>query len=199
MDNQVLKRLRQDHDNLRALLQAMQQQLECVEANNNPDFALMEDILGYLVRNPDHYHYPFEELLMQRLVACRPDAVNVVSHIHGQRKRLARKSTELQRRIDEIEVGIPVPRDHLLRTARAYVRLYRSHLNGEERDLFPVLDESLTAQDWMEMTTAFQWTLDPAFTPENAAHYRDLRDRIEHEFQFHLPQSGTGFCPLCVQ
>lgn len=198
MNAQVLNRLQQDHENLRPLLRVLEQQLECIEARANADYALMEEIFDYLVRKPDQYHHPFEELLGQRLLTRQPAAADVVSRIRAQHNRLMRMGTKLQRRLDEIAADSPVSRTRFVRLARAYVRLYEAHLDDKERELFPVLDNALAAADWIEATTAFQWTLDPAFTAENAADHRDLRDRIELALKVQLPQSGTGFCPLCA-
>ncbi|MDN3519753.1 hemerythrin domain-containing protein [Aquisalimonas lutea] len=198
MNDQVLSRLRQDHDNLRPLLRVLDQQLECIEANGDADYVLMADILDYLVRKPEQYHHPFEERLGQRLLAREPAAADAVSRIRAQHHRLTRLGKRLQRRLDEIAADSLVSRTRFVRLAHAYVRLYETHLDDEERELFPALDNTLAAADWIEATTAFQWTLDPAFTADNAADHRDLRDRIELALKVQLPQSGTGFCPLCA-
>ncbi len=198
MHDQILHRLRQDHRNIEPLLCILNRQFQRL-AFEAADYELVERILIYLADYPDRYHHPFEELLMERLRVRRPEASETLITIHEHHVQLASEGVRLQQMLHDIIVGTPVSRELLRARGQGYVSLYRQHFRDEECSLFPRLAEALTPADWLQVTTTFQWCLNPLFDDTSTGVYRDLRDRIELELRTPLPAAGTGYCPHCAE
>ena len=61
--NQVIRELREDHDNLRLLLDLLESESDTITVDDEPDFELLHDIMQYMTVYSDAVHHPKEDLV----------------------------------------------------------------------------------------------------------------------------------------
>ncbi len=64
---QVLVELREDHRNLRLLLDLLESESSSITVDDEPDFELLHDIMQYMTVYSDAVHHPKEDLVYDLL------------------------------------------------------------------------------------------------------------------------------------
>ena len=70
----VVESLHQDHANLAKLLNAIERQIDALEAGGVPEYDIVQGALDYCLNYPDLCHHPKEDLVFKRLQARNPSA-----------------------------------------------------------------------------------------------------------------------------
>ena len=64
----VIRQLHRDHMNMGWLLRLLDQQIAALDSTSTPDYALLEDVMHYMIHYADEYHHAKEDLLFGRLL-----------------------------------------------------------------------------------------------------------------------------------
>lgn len=195
----LINRLRQDHGNLEKLLLILGRQFQGIRRGDRPDYELMHQILDYLTYYPDRYHHVREDLLFTRLAEKRPTLKPVLRTLHGQHHDLTGRGIRLRGMVNEVLSDLPVSRSELCRLGDAYVRAYREHLEYEEGPVIRQLQDTMSASDWLTLTTAVEWHADPLFAEEVSREYRHLNEKV-NTMSAGYPIPGNDrdqICPVC--
>jgi hemerythrin-like domain-containing protein len=101
-----------------------------------------------------------------------------VQQIIGQHEQLIRQGQAFLEQIEAIEESAIVRRDHFVEAGRAYLNTLGQHMGIEEKSLFPLAADALTAEGWLRIERGFERTPDPLFGPAVEQRYRNLLTRI---------------------
>ena len=178
MDHQILDQLRRDHDNIRLLLKLLADQVGRFRSGESVDYALVEDALRYLTGYSDIYHHPLEDELYRELKSAAPDAAAAVQQTVDQHDALVDEGRETMERVEAIEESAIVRRDKLLELVDHYWYALGRHMMFEERYLFPLAAERLSAENWDAIEARMNDAPDPLFGPAVEADYRNLLSRL---------------------
>lgn len=173
--------LQQEHANFAKLLDLLDDHLACAHTVDEPDYALMLDVMEYMTHYPDRFHHPREDLAFRRLQRKRPQMRPVVETLAQQHETIAASGVRLVEQLAGTANGMMLPRAALEASAKTYVAALRANMRIEESELFPLAAELLQADDWLLIDAAFHFMEDPLFGDAVQERYRALHRHIAQQ------------------
>lgn len=171
---QVLEELREDHRNLRLLLDLLESESDGVSVDDEPDFELLHDIMQYLTVYSDAVHHPKEDLVYNLLRDNDVELAANLEQVEPEHRDIAELGTTLRNDIEAVISGTAVTRDKLHSDLQGYVILLRRHMRWEEEDLFPMADKLSRANGDVGISVALFPDEDPLFGATTAASFTNL-------------------------
>lgn len=181
MDNNahaLMAELRADHRNMAAVLRLLDEIVEIMEAGQDPDFELFDEIMRYMTVYPDAVHHPKEDVVYGQLRRERPDLAEDLDHVPDDHSDIAHLGTLLRNEVEAINAGAAVRRDKMIEDTIAYVRRLRNHMQWEEEDLFLRIDRMLDDGAQHVDVSAYEHIKDPVFELEVEAGFRRLLESL---------------------
>ena len=159
----VMDQLSQDHIHIARLLDFIDMEVAKAGTGQELDIALLRDIMEYVTTYPDVYHHPLEDQLFTELRG-HPDAsgaeIDAIQAEHSELMVLGRTFLEA---LDLLLMDEGMRVDKFVAMGRTYTTRQRRHLRREERGLFRLARETLTAAEWAELDAGFARAPDPVF------------------------------------
>ena len=181
MRKTVTQRLIQDHHNIERVLMLMRMQLDFLREADGKGLALLTNAANYLIHYPGLLHHPLEELMFERVVANEASTQGVLAQLRREHAALAADACDLVARIGLQQMGGGDGREALRSAGCEYVLSYDRHMRYEEREVFPLAGDFLSAQQWDEIGAKLVYNHDPLFSPESLALYDNLFDALMGE------------------
>lgn len=177
----ILDLLQQDHRNISKLLDIFEKQITIMQGGDNPDYRMMQDIMHYMGHYPNEFHHPREEQLYEKIKNRSMEIKSLVSRIDNEHITMGKLTDCIKDRLTEIFNGSIVPTSTIYELSKEFLDIYRKHIEFEERDMFPLIRESLTEQDWMEINASVSNIDDPLFGKTVEDFYQYLYSCIKDE------------------
>lgn len=178
--SQHVKEWQREHANFVRLLELLEAQFELFQGGERPDYDLMLDVMHYMTRYADRFHHAKEDLAFQRLARRQPTVTAVAAALNRQHAEMAAAGVRLVADLRAVMHGAMLPRQAVESQARAYVARLRRHIEGEERELYPLLAR-LRQEDW--------------FMVDSMTHCLDFDDDSEHAYHaLHLRIAQAAGC-----
>jgi hemerythrin-like domain-containing protein len=144
-----------------------------------PDFAALRAMLFYMDEFPEQRHHRKEsELLFPKLRARTSEADSVLDQLDQDHARGERAIRDLEHALLAFEMMGEPRREAFEQAAQQYADFYFQHMTLEEKQVMPLAEKLLTAQDWAELDEAFAANRDPLTGHEPDDDYRELFSRI---------------------
>ena len=180
MTHATIRIIRQEHAALAAMLRSITMLLEQHRRKGTrPDFAAMRAMLFYVDEFPEKRHHRKEsELLFPKLRARTPISRELMDRLDNDHAWGERKVRNVEHALLAFEM-LGESRRAAFETAMSqYVEFYLEHMSVEEREILPLAERVLTADDWRELDEAFGRNRDPltGYRPERE--YEALFTRI---------------------
>tara|TARA_R100000789_G_scaffold92972_1_gene91840 strand:+ start:626 stop:1165 length:540 start_codon:yes stop_codon:yes gene_type:complete len=140
----ILNGLRKDHRNILRLLDAFARELSLLDADGEPDYELLDDILRYSLDYPDQSHHRTEEYLVQRLLQEYPDVRDILRILLGEHEELRSAALDILNLLRHLLDGQVVDREVFSRNCRCFIDNYHRHIRREEALLFPLVEDVLS-------------------------------------------------------
>ena len=99
-----------EHINFARLLDILEDQVSAFHAGEDPNYALMSDILYYMRNFTDRVHHPREDVAYARLAARDPGSQLTVNRLQQEHRVIATAGDELLNRINEAAGDVVTPR-----------------------------------------------------------------------------------------
>lgn len=180
--HQIMQDLHQDHIHLAKVLCVMDKQLEKLAAGEDADLFLMLDILDYIQHYPDLVHHPKEDKVYQVFKGYSSVAEEIVNELTEEHEKLPEVGKQFHQLVDGAANGsIFVSRDDLYDKLQEFIAVQRRHMNLEEEKLFPMINLTLSEEDWLEIEKAVDQSSDPLFGNSVKGCYQSLYDSIKKE------------------
>jgi len=180
MPHASLTIIRDEHAALAAMLRSIL--LMLAEARRHqvlPDFATLRAMLFYVDEFPERRHHVKEsELLFPKLRARTPLSRDLLDRLDEDHGRGELRIRELEHALLAFDVMGEPRREAFERAAQNYVDFYLAHMALEEREILPLAERVLTADDWAQLDEAFIANRDPLTGHEPEENYRALFTRI---------------------
>ncbi len=170
-----------DHVNFARLLDLLERELGVFHAGEQPDYALMLDIMSYLRYYPDRFHHPREDVAFARLVERDPALRLPLGRRLQEHRVIAAAGEKLLNVLQSVVDGALLERAAVETAAATYLIYYRHHLAAEEREIMPRAAQLLTPSDWAAVAAATPTGADPLFGEDFEPRYRELRKKIASE------------------
>ena len=177
--NTIMTELHQDHVHLSRLLDIMDEQLVILSTDGDPDLSLMSDIVNYIQHYPDLVHHPKEDQVY-KVFRERSDHWNdEVDALLKEHHNLPETTLEFFRLLEGAANGsLIVSRDELSERVERFVKLQRAHMSQEENNIFPVIEKTLTDEDWAKVEKNLIRHADPLFGSNVEDCYKNLYQSI---------------------
>jgi len=172
--NQVLAELREDHRNLRLLLNLLESESASITVDDEPDFELMHDIMQYMTVYSDAVHHPKEDLVYGLIREHDAEIAPSLEQVEPEHLKIAELGTTLRNDIEAIISGTAVTRDRLHSDLQDYVTQLRTHIRWEEDELFPVADSLAAKNGAAGIDVGLFPDEDPLFGATTATSFRNL-------------------------
>ena len=180
MTHATIRIIRQEHAALAAMLRSITMLLEQHRRKGTrPDFAALRAMLFYVDEFPEKRHHRKEsELLFPKLRARTPISRELMDRLDNDHAWGERKVRNVEHALLAFEM-LGESRRAAFETAMAqYVEFYLDHMSVEEREILPLAERVLTADDWRELDEAFQASRDPLAGGSREPSYDRLFTRI---------------------
>ena len=180
MTHPTIRIIREEHAALSAMLRSILLLLEQHRRHATlPDFAALRAMLFYVDEFPEQRHHRLEsQLLFPKLRARTPLSRALLDRLDADHACGAARIRDLEHALVAFEMLGEPRREAFERDAQRYVSFYLAHMALEEREILPLAEQTLTAQDWQELDEAFGSNRDPLTGHEPTADYRALFTRI---------------------
>ncbi len=175
----MLEALRAEHRHIASMMQLCRDQLDALERGQRVDPHVLYEIMDYMVRWPDRYHHPREDLVYGRAAELDPVLGDNVDSLQRDHDQTAKNGRELLRKIERWREG-EVPGSAIVSAGRAYVTHMYEHMNSEEKLVFPEIARTLNELDWrdLEDDDLMRPVADPLFGPRVQREFRNLSRRL---------------------
>ena len=144
-----------------------------------PDFAALRAMIFYVDEFPEKRHHRKEsELLFPKLRARTPLSRELLDDLDADHARGERNIRDLEHALLGFEMMGESRRQAFEVAAQRYVDFYLTHMAKEEREILPLAERVLTADDWAELDDAFAANRDPLTGHAPEADYTAMFTRI---------------------
>jgi branched-chain amino acid transport system ATP-binding protein len=152
-----------EHRSLAAVLHGLKQLAADVEAAaSRPDFRALRAMVRYIDEFPEKLHHPKEDkYLFAKVLERVPEAAALVKRLGSEHVEGARRIRELERALVFVEDGWPKGAREFRDAVDNYAQLHWDHMRAEEKELLPLAQKHLTAEDWAWIDDAFSNNRDP--------------------------------------
>jgi hemerythrin-like domain-containing protein len=180
MNPLTLSVLRDEHSALAAMLRSVLLLLaDHRQRGTLPDFSVLRAMLFYLDEFPEKRHHRKEtELLFPKLRARTPLARPILDNLDQDHACGERRIRDLEHALLAFELMGESRREDFEQAMARYVEFYLAHMALEEREILPLAERVLTADDWRELDAAFSTNRDPLTGHDAEQAYRELFTRI---------------------
>jgi len=180
MTHAAVRIIREEHAALAAMLRSILLLLEQHRrAATQPDFTALRAMLFYVDEFPEQRHHRKEsELLFPKLRARTPLSRELLDKLDADHALGEHMIRELEHALLGFEMLGEPRRLAFERAAKRYVDFYLAHMALEEREILPLAERMLTAQDWADLDEAFAANRDPLTGCEPEPDFRALFTRI---------------------
>ena len=176
----MLDTLHQEHLNIAKLLDVLRQKLFAIRSEQPVQYRLLNDVLCYLSEVSDQQHHPQEDLIYDYYLKYRCQDASLSVRLQREHELVVASGKELREMVEMILMDAVIPLDTLVTKLEAFIVLQQRHMDFEEGEIFPLLRETLTEDDWRNLEQ--QWHSktadDPLCGRQVAERYRDLFSRL---------------------
>lgn len=175
----MMDELHQEHIQIARLLDLLDEQIERIGSEETPDLELMLDIVDYTEHYPDLVHHPKEDVIYRTYLAHhREGGEHIEGLLEEHRNLIGMTKTFKDTLCQAINGAMVVSTAELKGLAKNYSLKQRRHLDTEEGEVFPLLQDGLSAEEWEEIEAHAPGREDPLFGPQVAQQYQTLYKRI---------------------
>jgi hemerythrin-like domain-containing protein len=163
--SQVMARLNDDHFHIATVLNALDKIFKNFP-DEDIDWTIVSDILGYLQEYPDTVHHPLEDQMFDRVLdkGLTPAERELVHFNLAQHAEIISATVQLDQDVAQILNDIVVPIEQVLEHFDRYLELQRLHMRNENTHLFPLAERLLAESDWRDVEAEYASHVDPLFT-----------------------------------
>lgn len=168
--------IQSEHRNLSAVLHCLESVLRDIDVRERkPDFRLLGEIFYYIVSFVFRFHHPKEDFYLFSAVRARcPQATDVLDELAEEHRRGDELIETCRKAFHAYQGGGTATFAALRAAAEAYLNLEVTHILKEEREIIPLAEKTLTAEDWLAINTAFTDHSDPLFGTDQSAQFQAL-------------------------
>ncbi len=152
-----------EHRSISAVLHGLLSLVRAAQDRSvRPEFPVFHAMLHYIDAFPERLHHPKEDqFLFARLGERSPEARPLIEELRAEHVRGAKLIRELEAALLAFEVNGPRALPALTAAVETYARFHWDHMRKEEKQLLPLAERALTAEDWQAIDDAFAGNEDP--------------------------------------
>ncbi|MCG7917031.1 MAG: hemerythrin domain-containing protein [Candidatus Thiodiazotropha taylori] len=182
--SQLLEKLHKDHINLARLLDLLSAELDALAAGHESNFDLKIEMLDYIEHYAEQSHHPTEDQINAvafKKKSMQPHAA-LYERICREHVSLLGLANRFRTTLEGAMQGEVLLRDEVETQGREFVALQRQHIDLEEEEVFPLVEQALSEKDWKKLEAEITHGEDPVFHRQDYNRFRSLIDYLQaHE------------------
>lgn len=180
----LMETLRSEHRHMASVMELFKAQLDAIEQGELVDTHVIYEIMDYLVRWPDRFHHPREDLIYGRVAEIDSEAADNVDSLQREHDAMAKQSRAVLVDIEHWREG-DLDGQALIKSGRGYIDRLYTHMNSEEQVVFPQIEAVLTATDWRELEIDDQLrpVSDPVFGGRVDREFRNMARKLRRNLR----------------
>lgn len=180
----LIDTLRSEHRHLASVMELFKEQLNAIEQGQLVDTHVVYEIMDYMVRWPDRFHHPREDMIYARVAEIDAKAADDVDTLQRDHDNMARSSRNVLKDIEHWREGA-TDGETVIKAGRAYIDHLYEHMNVEEKVVFPQIESLLTATDWRELEIDDQLrpVSDPVFGSRIDREFRNMARKLRRNLR----------------
>ena len=150
------------------------------------NYSLVKEIADYLCNYSEKTHHPKEDLIylyyIEHYGAQHKVENQEMQNLEEEHIALSKKSHEFLDIVNMILRDAVVPQDVFIAQLESLIKAQKSHLDCEEKEILPLINDTFSAQDWLVVES--QWEQpedDPVFGANIADQYKQLAKRVRQK------------------
>jgi hemerythrin-like domain-containing protein len=148
----MLTRLLVEHDHILKTLNLLEMQFLDLCRGGMPDFSLMRSILEYVQTYPEQVHHPIEDRIFSILLE-RVDETGLIRQLMAEHAELEAETRKIRESLKLLESGAVSKEDIRDQLSNFLIR-QRQHMYIEEEKIHPLIESTLTKEDWDHVQSA---------------------------------------------
>jgi hemerythrin-like domain-containing protein len=175
----LIRELKSDHRQIASVLSLFSEQLDAIESGDLVDPTVIYEVMDYMVSWPDRFHHPREDLLFAHVADLDAGAAPECRELQHEHADMASRGQALLAVVREWRRGT-APGNDVIRLGRDYIAHYHQHMTREERELFPLIELTLSDSDWRDLGAdeAMQTLPDPVFGRRVQREFRTMARKL---------------------
>ena len=166
---EIIKILRQEHQNIKNLLRVMEEELSVFDRGERPDYEVLQAIIEFFKKYPASCHHPKEDIIYEKFKVRDPDRAASISDLQAEHREGAVRLRRVAQAIENVLNDEEVPREGVDRIVRDFIDNERKHIALEEEVVFPAIVDTLQPGDWADVAL----TLADRYGPPSAADFEE--------------------------
>jgi hemerythrin-like domain-containing protein len=177
---EAVRIIRDEHRSLAAVLDGMLYFVHQIrDRGAMPDFNILGAMIYYIDTIPERFHHPKEEEYLFRFLRLRhPDTVPLLDRLKWEHRVGAEMLRSLDQALMRYQQGGAGEFSNFVASVEGYARFHWEHMGTEEKEVLPLAEKHLTADDWQAIDAAFLGHTDPMLGAEADAKCEALFGRI---------------------
>ena len=159
----IMDQLHQDHKNYSKLLDMMESYVQEQKKGSDKGYREMYLIMNYMTRYPDMFHHRYEDIIFGQLTEIDDGHGHIIKDLLDEHNELAEVSNILIEELNAANSGHIIKKAKIQDAAQRYSALLRSHMNIEEGQVFPLINERMTDANWKKIEGQIKHVKDPIF------------------------------------
>ena len=178
-EQSMMAALRAEHRHIANVVALFGDQLTAIEEGQLVDTHVVYETIDYMVRWPDRFHHPREDILYARAAELDAELADSVDSLQREHDDTARRGRELLASIERWRDGA-VSGTKVVESGREYIRNTHRHMNSEEKLVFPQIEALLDESDWVELGAQDRLKpyADPVFGSRVHRDFRNLARKL---------------------
>jgi hemerythrin-like domain-containing protein len=170
----LLDKLKRDHVNLRRLLDLLSKELDDFFAGDETDFDLKIELLNYIEQYQEQVHHPSEMLIYDVAFPKLKDSESLHTRLQREHIELESMACRFRNTLEGVVQGEVISRDEVETRGREFIALLRQHANLEDQEVFPLVEDLLSEQEWEKIEEKAPKEEDPVFTRQDKVRFSSL-------------------------
>ncbi len=178
----ILDKLHNDHINFFKLLSFLEKQLHSLEKYEPVELEAMHDAICYMKEYPDAVHHPLEDVVFKYFVTHYDKAREEINELLSEHEGLPLLTEKLSLMLQDAAADFPREREELCDCLQEYISTQKEHMNQEEANVYPVLDEILNEEDWKQIDSELAQVEDPLFGKQVERSFQGLLYKLQDTY-----------------
>jgi hemerythrin-like domain-containing protein len=187
----LIETLKSEHRHLGSVAVLFKEQLDAIEQGQMVDTHVVYEIMDYMVRWPDRFHHPREDLIYCRVAEIDASAADNVDSLQREHDVMAKQSRAVLDDIEQWRQG-NTEGAAMIASGREYIDRLYAHMKTEEKVVFPQIEAVLTATDWreLEIDDRLQPVADPVFGGRIDREFRNMARKLRRNLRIRVERGA---------
>lgn len=173
----MLTRLQTEHDHILKTLNLLEMQYMDLCRSKAPSYPIMRSIIVYIQEYPEQAHHPLEDALFS-LLFKRVDNSKLIQDLISDHTELEVITRKLRQSLEVLQEGV-LPMQAFTKDLSMFLTRQRRHVYIEEMEVYPLITQYITDEDWEKIQSTVALIDDPVFGERTRSDYELLYHEIE--------------------